>query len=278
MGCVTGQGGRGRLLRSHSVCGAVIHKHRLFFFPRLTCHTVQRGAAPPGEAGTSSTTRRQSATIGRSVPAHAYLCLLGRTGVWRPPTTFSEGHCIDASHAGVTEETENGSGRLHPPTRDVDVHDAGTSPDAVGGVTDVRPGQVVGHRPLEEQGVVLDLHVAGQGAVQAVARETGNNTDAIKRQNYTRPQQKKKKKLSQERQSNSKRLKNTVSSAKQTWMCVSGWDKYQEYLTAIYFSHHPSSPNKIMRTGNPSRSKQVRHSWCLRTQAFFLAWGIQNRQ
>lgn len=72
-------------------------------------------------------------------------------------------------------------------------------------------------------------------------------------------------------------MKNTVSCAKQTWICVSGWDKYQEYLTALYFSHHPSSPNKIMRTGNPSRSKQVKHSWCLRTQAF-LACGIQNRQ
>lgn len=57
------------------------------------------------------------------------------------------------------------------PTRDVDVHAAGASPDAVGGVADVRAGQVVGHRTLEEQGVVLDLHISGQGAVQAVVRE-----------------------------------------------------------------------------------------------------------
>lgn len=70
-------------------------------------------------------------------------------------------------------------------------------------------------------------------------------------------------------QSNSKRIKNTVSSAKQTWMWVWVWDKYQEYLTVLYFSHHPSSSNKIMRTGNPSRSKQVRYSWCLRTWTFW---------
>lgn len=77
-------------------------------------------------------------------------------------------------------------------TRDVDVHDASASPDAVGGVADVRAGEVVGHGPLEEQSVVLDLHIAGKGAVQAVVRERererGNNIDTIKRQNYTRPQ------------------------------------------------------------------------------------------
>lgn len=49
---------------------------------------------------------------------------------------------------------------------DVDIHDAGTSPDAIGGVANVRSCQVVGHRALEEQGVVLDLHIAGQGAIQ----------------------------------------------------------------------------------------------------------------
>lgn len=52
-------------------------------------------------------------------------------------------------------------------TCDVDVHDTGASPDGVGGVTDIRAGQVVGHGALEEQGVVLDLHVAGQRAVKA---------------------------------------------------------------------------------------------------------------
>lgn len=63
---------------------------------------------------------------------------------------------------------ENGSDRRRRTTCDVDVHDAGASPDAVGRVADVGAGQVVGHRPLEEQGVVFDLHVAGQGAVQPV--------------------------------------------------------------------------------------------------------------
>ncbi|RCU37944.1 hypothetical protein DVA76_17915, partial [Acinetobacter baumannii] len=67
--------------------------------------------------------------------------------------------------------TENGNDRIYQPTGDVDVHDASASPDAVGRVADVRASQVVGHRPLEEQGVVLDLHITGQGAVQAVARE-----------------------------------------------------------------------------------------------------------
>lgn len=81
------------------------------------------------------------------------------------------GYCIDVSHARVTGETENGSDRFCKPTCDVDVHDAGASPDAVGRVADVRAGQVVGHRSLEEQGVVLDLHITGQGAIQAVARE-----------------------------------------------------------------------------------------------------------
>ncbi len=97
-------------------------------------------------------------------------------------------YCIDAKHARVTEGTENGNDRLYQPTCDVDVHDASASPDAVGRVTDVRAGQVVGHRPLEEQRVVFDLHITGQGAVQAVVRERGNNTDTIRRQNYTRPQ------------------------------------------------------------------------------------------
>lgn len=57
------------------------------------------------------------------------------------------------------------------PTRDVHVHDAGAGPDAVGGVAHVRAGQVEGHGALEEQRVVPDLHVGGQGAVQAAAGE-----------------------------------------------------------------------------------------------------------
>lgn len=93
----------------------------------------------------------------------------------------------------LEKETEREGERRLPlfdqPTRDVDVHDAGASADAVGGVADVRPGEVVGHGPLKEQGVVLDLHIAGQGAVQAAVkeRERGNNADTVKRQNYSRP-------------------------------------------------------------------------------------------
>lgn len=60
------------------------------------------------------------------------------------------------------------SGSSGDPTCDVHVHDTGAGPDAVGGVTDVRPGQVIGHRALEKQGVVLDFHISGERAVQAV--------------------------------------------------------------------------------------------------------------
>jgi len=67
---------------------------------------------------------------------------------------------------------ENGSDRRHQTTCDVDVHDGGAGPDAVGRVADVHAGQVGGHRPLEEQGVVLDLYIAGQGAVQSVEIES----------------------------------------------------------------------------------------------------------
>lgn len=81
------------------------------------------------------------------------------------------GYCIEASHATVTEETENRNDRLYQPTCDVHVHNASTSPDAIGGVTDVRAGQVVGYWPLKEQGVVFDFHITGQGAVQPVGRE-----------------------------------------------------------------------------------------------------------
>jgi len=81
------------------------------------------------------------------------------------------------SHARVRK---SGNDSYNQPTCDVDVHDAGASPDAVGGVTNVRSSQVIGHWPLEEQGVVLDLRISGQGAIQAAVRKTGNNADMIK--------------------------------------------------------------------------------------------------
>lgn len=105
-------------------------------------------------------------------------------------------------------------------TCDVDVHNASASSNAIGGVTDVSPRQVIGNWPLEKQGVVLDFHVAGKGAIQA-ARRRGKNSDTIKSQNYTKAQSRKKKhkkSVSQEHQSNSKHFKNTVSSAKQTYI------------------------------------------------------------
>lgn len=68
-------------------------------------------------------------------------------------------------------KTDTISGRIYLPTCDVYVHYAGASADAVGRVTDIRPSQVVGHRALEEESVVLDLHVTGQGAIQAVVGE-----------------------------------------------------------------------------------------------------------
>lgn len=88
-------------------------------------------------------------------------------------------------------------------TCDVHVHDAGASPDAVGGVAHVRAGQVVGHGALEEQGVVFDFHITGQRAVQAAEREEerkGDDTDTVYKkkkgggvENYTWPQFKKEK-------------------------------------------------------------------------------------
>lgn len=42
------------------------------------------------------------------------------------------------------------SDRFYQLTCDVDIHNASASSDAVGGITDVRPGQVVGHRALKE--------------------------------------------------------------------------------------------------------------------------------
>lgn len=80
------------------------------------------------------------------------------------------GYCIEKSHACVGKR-EQRSGSSGDPTCDVHVHDTGAGPDAVGGVTDVRPGQVVGHRALEEQGVVLDFHISGERAVQAAKTE-----------------------------------------------------------------------------------------------------------
>lgn len=60
---------------------------------------------------------------------------------------------------------------IYQPTCDVDVHYTSASPDAVGSVADICPSQIVGHWPLEEECVVLDLHITGQGAIQAVVRE-----------------------------------------------------------------------------------------------------------
>lgn len=95
----------------------------------------------------------------------------GADGAPRAPgATGLAGYCIEKSHAyaGRRQQRSVGSGG---PTCDVHVHDAGAGPDAVGGVTDVRPGQVVGHRALEEQCVVLDFHIGGERAVQAAKTE-----------------------------------------------------------------------------------------------------------
>lgn len=89
---------------------------------------------------------------------------------------FSAGYRIDArAMPELRKETDD----RNQPTRDVHVHNASASPDAIGGVAHVRAGQVVGYRPLEEQGVVLDFHISGQGAIQAMVREGGENTDAM---------------------------------------------------------------------------------------------------
>lgn len=127
---------------------------------------------------------RQSASISFyvHVQAHGYVCLLAQTGIRRSLTTFLAGYCIEAGHAGEAEETEDGNDRRHQPTCDVHLHAAGAGPNAVGSITHIGAGQVVGHRTLEEQGVVLDFHIreGGQGAVQAVVTERGNKTDAVK--------------------------------------------------------------------------------------------------
>lgn len=83
------------------------------FFPHLTCHTVQQGAAQAGQVGAASRTHRQSASISWSVRLHGYLCLFGWTGVWWSLTKFLVGYCIDAWHARVTEGTENRNDRLY---------------------------------------------------------------------------------------------------------------------------------------------------------------------
>lgn len=51
------------------------------------------------------------------------------------------------------------------PTQDADLHPGRARPDAVGGVAHVGSLNVVGQRPFEDEDVVSDLHVAGQGAV-----------------------------------------------------------------------------------------------------------------
>lgn len=171
MRCVTGQSGRGGCCCVLTLCVELWHTNtEAFFPPHLTCYTGQQGAAQPWQVATASRTHRQSATISLSVHAHGYLCLSAQTGVWQSLTKLLVGYCIDASHARVAK-TEDRTDRLYQPTCDVHVHNASASPDAVGGVTDVRAGLVVGYWPLEEQGVVLDFHITGQGAVQAVVRE-----------------------------------------------------------------------------------------------------------
>lgn len=78
----------------------------IFIFPpHLTCHTVQQGAAQPGEVGTARGSTR-AICYNQPVCERAWtLCVYsGWMGVWGARATFAEGYCIDASHAGVTEE------------------------------------------------------------------------------------------------------------------------------------------------------------------------------
>lgn len=74
---------------------------------------------------------------------------------------LSDGYCIDQAVPELLKTERAETGAVFSITGNVDVHDAGARPDAVDCDTDVRSGQVVGHGPLEEQGVVFDLHVAG---------------------------------------------------------------------------------------------------------------------
>lgn len=106
------------------------------------------------------------------VRARAWMFVfIGADGAPRAPgATGLAGYCIENSHACVGRRQQRG-GPSAGPTCDVHVHDARAGPDAVGGVADVCPGQVVGHRALEEQGVVLDFHVGGERAVQAAKTE-----------------------------------------------------------------------------------------------------------
>lgn len=113
---------------------------------------------------------------------HGYFCLPAQAGGLTVPDRISSGWCcIDASHARKRGEgeTENKRSTL---TCDVHVHDAGASPDAVGGVAHVRAGHVIGHGALEEQGVVFDFHISGQRAVQTAEREEerkGDDMDTV---------------------------------------------------------------------------------------------------
>lgn len=71
-------------------------KTQAFFLP-LTRHTVQQGAARPGQVG--------PAAVAWSLCARKWLCLYGlRGGVWCL-TIFLEGYFIDSSHARVTEDS-----------------------------------------------------------------------------------------------------------------------------------------------------------------------------
>ena len=168
---------------SQCVCSSDRQTLGAFFFSfplHLTCHTVQQGAAQPGEVGTAREAHGQSATISWSVRAHGHCVFIRVDGGLTGPGNICSGVLYWRKPCrSYWRRQRNGKNRLHQPTRDVDVHDARASPDAVGGVADVRAGEVVGHGPLEEQSVVLDLHIAGKGAVQAVVREREREREAI---------------------------------------------------------------------------------------------------
>lgn len=99
-----------------------------------------------------------------------------RWGSGSVPDVVLSGYCIEKSHACVRKWQEKKSSSRLDPTCDVHVHDASAGTDAVGGVADICPSQVVGHRALEEQGVVFDFHVRDrcERAVQAVKTENKN--------------------------------------------------------------------------------------------------------
>lgn len=121
------------------------------------------------------------------------------------------GYCIEKSHACVGKWQERSDSHVDP-TCDVHVHNASAGTDAVGGVTDICPGQVVGHRALEEQGVVFDFHISGERAVQAVKTENKNG--------WITPGQRHKKELRAHQTKTNLKNKTAVSSAIQRWIHV----------------------------------------------------------